>query len=82
LAYSAISVVVLNSAPPGREGATSAALQLSDNLGIALGAGAGGAAVALAKTMDWSPRAGVTAAFAIALVGAVAAIVAAPRATE
>jgi MFS family permease len=82
LAYSAISVIVLNSAPPGREGATSAALQLSDNLGIALGAGVGGAAVALAKSMEWSPRVGVTVAFAVALVGAVTAIAAAPRATE
>ncbi|MCU1344593.1 MAG: arabinose efflux permease family protein [Acidimicrobiia bacterium] len=79
LAYSAISVVVLNSAPAGQEGATSAALQLSDNLGIALGAGAGGAAVALAKSMDWNPRVGVAAAFGLALVGALAAMAAVPR---
>jgi MFS family permease len=81
LAYSAISVIVLNGAPVGREGATSAALQLSDNLGIALGAGVGGAAVALAKSMEWNPRVGVTVAFtvafAVAFVGAVAATVAA-----
>jgi len=82
LAYSAISVAVLNSAPAGREGATSAALQLSDNLGIALGAGLGGAAVALTKSMEWNPRVGVTVAFAVALVAAVAAVLIAPRASK
>lgn len=74
LAYSAISVVVLNSAPRGHEGATSAALQLSDNLGIALGAGFGGAAVALTKSMEWNPRVGVTVAFVVALVIGLAAM--------
>jgi MFS family permease len=82
LAYTTISVVVLNAAPAGREGATSAALQLSDNLGIALGAGAGGAAVSLAKSMDWNPRVGVTAAFAMALVGALASLTVARRAAS
>jgi MFS family permease len=45
-AYSALSVLVLRDAPAAQVGSASSALQLSDVLGTALGAGAGGAIVA------------------------------------
>jgi MFS family permease len=51
--YSALSVVVLDEAEPGREGAASASLQLSDQLGFALGTGLAGAAIALGEAVGW-----------------------------
>lgn len=46
LCYTTLSLIVLELAPAGREGVSTAALQLTDNLGTALGAGIGGAIVA------------------------------------
>jgi MFS family permease len=48
LAYSMLVLLVLETSPPGEEGFSSAALQLGYTLGTALGAGVGGAFVALA----------------------------------
>jgi hypothetical protein len=48
-----LSVVVLDAAEPGREGASSASIQLSDQLGFALGTGIAGAAVALGEAVGW-----------------------------
>jgi MFS family permease len=42
IAFSTISLVVLEAAPPGQEGTASSALQLANVLGFALGAGLGG----------------------------------------
>ena len=47
-AYSPLSVAALSEATPGREGAATSALQLSDTLGIALGTGVAGVIVAAA----------------------------------
>lgn len=52
-AYAAISLVILDAAEAGREGAASAALHLSDQLGFALGTGVAGAAVALGEVVGW-----------------------------
>jgi len=65
LAYAPISLIVLKEAPAGQEGAATAAMQLADNLGVALGAGLGGAAVALGDAAGWRPGAGVAIAFAM-----------------
>ncbi len=46
LAYTTLSLVVLDEAPAGEQGASTAALQLSTMLGTALGTGVGGVAVA------------------------------------
>ncbi len=46
LAYTTLSLVTLELAPPGQEGASSAALQVNDVLGSALGTGIGGALIA------------------------------------
>ena len=45
LAFSTNSLVVLEAAQPGQEGAASAALQLANVLGVAVGAGIGGAII-------------------------------------
>jgi MFS family permease len=50
IAYSTTALVVLEMAPPGREGAASASMQLANVLGVALGTGFGGAIVALGTT--------------------------------
>ncbi|MDQ2941421.1 MAG: MFS transporter, partial [Chloroflexota bacterium] len=49
LAYSTLSLLILETAAPGQEGASSAALQLMFTLGTALGAGTGGALIALSE---------------------------------
>jgi MFS family permease len=76
LAYSPITVLVLHHAPPGRQGSATAAMQLADNLGVALGAGMGGALVAAGAVAGWPPATGIAGAFALAgAVGVVAAVV-------
>jgi MFS family permease len=72
--YAAISVLVLRLAPVGRTGASSAAMQVLDNLGTALGTGAGGAAVAIAVARGLPVEAGIAAAFVIAIAGALAGL--------
>jgi MFS family permease len=79
MAYAPLAVTVLGSAAPGEEGAASAAIQLSDGLGIAVGTGLAGAAIAFADGRGWPVADGVTVVFAIALVGAAFGIFAAGR---
>ena len=67
--YAAISVLVLRLAPAGRTGATSAAMQVLDNLGTSLGTGAGGAAIAIAVASGSPVDIGIAAAFGIAIAG-------------
>ncbi len=47
--YSAVTLVVLRGVPPEQQGSASSALQLSDILGTALGAGVGGALAAVGE---------------------------------
>lgn len=79
LSYSPLSVTVLGLAEPGREGAASAGLQLSDVLGISLGTGAGGAFVALGEGWDWWTGSALLVAFSLTLAVAVVGVVAARR---
>jgi MFS family permease len=68
LSYAAISLAVLRAAPAGGEGGATSAMQLSDTLGTALGAGIGGALIAAgvrAGAADWV---GLAATFALATV--------------
>jgi len=77
LAYSPISVLVLRHAPAGQEGWATGSVQLADNLGVALGAGLGGALVAAGDAAGWRPATGIAAAFGLAAaVGIGAALVA------
>ena len=73
LAYSTLTLLVLQTAEPGREGASSSALQLMFTLGTALGAGAGGALVGLSEVGDISVAAAIAAADGVMVVVIVAA---------
>jgi MFS family permease len=64
-AYSTMSLVTLREAAPGQEGAASSALQLSDVLGTALGAGMGGALIAGGVALGLEGWWGLAAAFAV-----------------
>jgi MFS family permease len=80
IAYAPLSLVVLADAPPGREGAASASLNLSETLGVALGTGASGAVVAAGDATGWAVATSLTIAFA--MCGAIAlAVSAAARRT-
>jgi len=74
LAFAPVSLVMMREAPKGREGWASASLNLSEVLGTALGTGAAGAAVAAAARLGWPMATGVTVAFCVAAVGAIAAV--------
>ena len=79
LAHSTISLTVIEQAPAGSEGAASAAMQLANVLGVALGAGLGGAAVALVEGGSLAPRTGFALAFGIMLGAALATVALARR---
>lgn len=72
LSYAPLSVTVLGAAPEGEEGSASAALQLSDTLGIALGSGIGGAIVALGDSHRWAVASSTTWVFAFSVAAGVA----------
>jgi len=74
-----VSLIVLGEAPSGQEGVASASLQLTDTLGVALGAGLGGVLVAVGATAGWPERAGIGGAYVLTAVVAVAAAVLARR---
>ena len=79
LCYASLSVTVLGLAEPGREGAVTASLQVSDVLGIALGVGVAGAFVALGDARSWSTGTALEMAFACTMAVALVGIVAARR---
>lgn len=79
MSYSGLSLIVLTAAPSGREGSATSAMQLSDVLGMAVGTGLGGAAVAIGERAGATPRPGVAAAFAFALVAGILAVAASRR---
>jgi MFS family permease len=74
LAYAPISLMMLREAPEGREGWASASLSLSDVMGSALGAGVGGAAIAVCASRGWPLSSGVSVAFALPAAVAVVAL--------
>jgi MFS family permease len=65
LSYSVISLIVLRRAPDGQQGALTSSMQLCDVLGTALGAGVGGALVALGVALAWDPALSLAIAFGI-----------------
>jgi MFS family permease len=79
LAYACLSVTVLGLAEPGKEGAASASLQLSDVLGVSLGTGFGAACIAIGESRDWPTRSALTVTYAVTLVVALAGIGASRR---
>lgn len=79
MAYSPLSVTVLGAAAPGEEGAASAALQLSDTLGISIGTGIGGALIAFGDGRHWSVASSTTWVFVLATAMGVAVHLASRR---
>jgi len=59
LAYSTISLVVLETAPAGQEGAATASMELASVLGSALGTGLGGVIITLAAAAGSVPATGM-----------------------
>src|SRR5262245_20533405 len=70
IAHATISLTVIEQAPAGEEGAATSAMQLANVLGVALGAGIGGALVALGTTRGWRPVTGFVFAFSVMVVAA------------
>lgn len=79
LSYSPLTLVTLAEAEPGREGAATASLQLTDVLGTALGTGLGGAIVAVGLAAGWNRRVALGVVFALMFGAALLAVVAAAR---
>ncbi len=79
LSYSPLTLVTLAEADPGREGAATASLQLTDVLGTALGTGVGGAIVAAGLSTGWSRRDALGVVFAVMFAAAVLGLVTAAR---
>ena len=70
LSYSVISLVVLREARPQEQGILTSSMQLADVLGTALGAGLGGALVALGLAEGWEPTTALALAFGISVAAA------------
>jgi MFS family permease len=79
ITYSPLTLIVLSEAEAGGEGTASASLQLSDQLGVALGTGVSGAIVAAGAALDWSHPSTLTIAFGLCAVFAVAGSVVSRR---
>ena len=79
LAYSPLSITVLAAARPGEEGSASAALQLSDAVGISVGTGIGGWIVAAYDHAGGSVATSTTVVFAVALFVALVGLAGAGR---
>lgn len=71
LAYSTISLVVLETAPTDQEGSATASMQLASVLGSALGTGLGGVIIAFAAAAGNLPASGIAGVdiFVIAITG-------------
>ena len=82
LAYSPLSSTVLAAARKGEEGVASAALQLSDTLGIAVGTGIGGSIVAFGDRQGWAVSSSTAVVFASSLVVVLGGLLAAGRLPE
>ena len=79
ISYSSISLTVLGLAEPGHEGAASAAVQLSDVLGVSLGTGLVGVFVALGEGRGWATGSSLTLGFVMTLLVAVGGLLASRR---
>jgi hypothetical protein len=78
-AYPSSTALALNAAETGREAEASAALQIAETLGTAVGTGTSGALFALSLRLNWSMDAGVLLAFVIAAAAVGVAFIPAAR---
>lgn len=79
IAYSTTALAILEQAPAEQAGASSAALQLATNLGIALGTGCGGALLAGVTAAGHSTAAGIAAAWMACVAALLLALAVTPR---
>jgi len=79
IAFPTIPLSVMNASAAGEEASELSSVLLMDTLGVAVGAGLGGASVALAETSGAELRAGIAGAFAIGLVAAILVLAIARR---
>ena len=79
LAYTTVSLTVLERAPAGEEGSLTAAIFLANTLGNGVGTGLGGAAVAAAESGPGPPTAGLATVYGIALAAGLLALFTASR---
>jgi MFS family permease len=79
LAYSAISLAVLEPAPAGQEGVATAAMQLANVLSVALGTGLGGVLIAASTARTGATSAGLLAQSLLMIGMIVAALLTALR---
>ena len=71
LAYSTISLLVLETAPAGQEGSATSAMQLANVLAVAVGTGAGGAIVSATSVGGHASTVGLAAQNAL-MIGIIA----------
>jgi len=71
IAFSTIPLAAMRVSDDGEESADLSSVLLMDMLGVATGAGLGGAAIAMSDALGLPLRAGIAGAFAIAIVAAV-----------
>jgi Major Facilitator Superfamily len=79
IAFATIPLAAMRVSGEGEEGGELSSVLLMDMLGVATGAGLGGAAIALSEALDAPLRNGLAGAFAIGLVAAVVLIGITPR---
>jgi MFS family permease len=79
MAWQSMTLAVLSEAPEDRVGASSAALNLSNVLGVALGTGIGGAVVSAGESAGWDTAVSVGAIFATTFGVALLAVATAAR---
>ncbi|MEX1264685.1 MAG: MFS transporter [Actinomycetota bacterium] len=79
IAFASIPLAAMRASDSGNESEDLSSVLLMDMLGVATGAGLGGAAVAMSDAFDVTLQAGIGGAFAIALVAALALAAITPR---
>jgi MFS family permease len=79
LSYSALSLLVLEGAPPGQEGSASAAMQIANNVGISLATGLGGILIAVLSREGTSSPESLVTQFALMTIVLFVALIAAHR---
>jgi len=79
IAFATIPLAAMRVSGAGEEGEELSSVLLMDMLGVATGAGLGGAAIAASDALGAPLRTGIAGAFALAIVAAAALIVITPR---
>ena len=79
IAFATIPLAAMRASGAGEEGEKLSAVLLLDMLGVATGAGLGGAAIAMSDALEAPLRTGLAGAFALALVAAASLIAITPR---